>query len=283
MVPHLRYYYFLSLLSLQILFVGCGIDYSLPGDAAQQSQISQCESSQVCQDLKAKTFAIFGFEGDNEAKIYLDFLTSALDSQLSSSDIITSGGFRGDTLSISGNGSDKLIVKDTAVLRLNLFSISFWFKTPPSYQTGFVPLITKHAASGSKSGWHIGFTYKYNSSMSFYPWFFAKNAAGTEVCKTSTNNPLNKDKAFNDDQWHHVVVNINLNPGQDTEIYVDGAFFESCTTSASVDSTGNDMIFGDAADWFWKNFQGEIDEAYFFSDSLNAEEIDYLSQYSFQD
>jgi hypothetical protein len=97
-----------------------------------------------------------------------------------------------------------------------------------------------------------------------------KNAT-TAVCDiTGTSNVANT-------AWHHVAAVYNKTSGGQVSLYVDGALQNSGTTSTAWTFDYPNINLADSPDnYYWEEFQGEIDDVQVYNRALSPEDILWL-------
>ena len=175
-------------------------------------------------------------------------------------------GTAGDALEFDGSGYVD-IGKEVAELGSEDFSISVWIKTPENN----IPILSK----GNGAAWEQNEKELYiaNSGTSEGP-----NDGTVEIVGWGVD-WIRGSERVDDDQWHHVVVTWDVDPGEG-HVYVDGTEgTHEVGYNGGGDNAGDTVRIGFMESGHSTgNFVGLMDDLQIYQRTLSADDVSALAQ-----
>ncbi len=189
-------------------------------------------------------------------------------------------GKAGGALSFDGR-DDIVTIPDTPKYDLPSGTWSLWIRTNGVWQgdgasgdsgepfvvQGVAAIMARHSSSGSRGG--VGLLINPPSGGGTLK--AQVKSSSTTVCDVvGTTNVINQ-------AWHHVAVVYNRASGGQILLYLDGASNGSGAASAAWTFDYENINLADSPDnYFWEEFQGEIDDVQIYNRALSPTEIEWL-------
>lgn len=166
------------------------------------------------------------------------------------------------------NGTTESVSQaDAASLDLSQFSIACWFRVGPVPMTDTFALVNKGGFGSETAGQNLNYGMWINQFFDPFPDGILRGGFETSA---GADNFVSSEHTVNDDKWHHAVL---TNSGTQLKLYVDYASQTTLDTTATPDTSVNDLHIGRnsrAADSFYK---GSIDEVYVWNNDLTDTEV----------
>ena len=149
-----------------------------------------------------------------------------------------------------------ITVPDATSLKPTNISVSLWFKSTSSAQTG---VLGKYSVGGSAPGYGVRFNFTANKIG-----FWVGGATWTD-----------SNKSVNDGIWHHFVGTYD---GKNATVYIDGVLDKSQAETGNLSGSVN-LLLGQVNN-VATSFSGTIDEARIYNRALSAQEVSQLYNYA---
>lgn len=163
--------------------------------------------------------------------------------------------------SVATGGSSATFLSFTSA---SLFSCSFWIKTTAT-AGGFI--VGKRNEGNAWQGWQV-----YNDATGHIGLYRAGDVLNSNNMKQTT-------AAFNDGNWHHVVITVAGATAADVTIWVDGVNVATTTPATNVLGTMNHTSpaklgeYSNPSPLDVQRYRGQLDELGIYSVVLNGSQV----------
>jgi hypothetical protein len=126
-----------------------------------------------------------------------------------------------------------------------------------------IGIVGRADASGSNNGFTLFISAAADKAV-----FASKTAGGSTTISMGNG----AGSVLRDGAWHSIAASINRSTGLPAALYVDGVLDSSTTSFGTFSFNSQAVRFGDLADAFWTNFNGDQADMTWWDAALSADE-----------